>query len=110
MSSKSFVGLCSWIAVIVVIVVIVGIIVGGFLVMNRGIENANIESEFLSSQKTMELLDTYDIVTPSRFGELSIHSTMYVVHDSDRNVTCYLYDDGISCIPDRFLEEVWKWE
>ena len=103
MNSKSFIELCLG---IVAVVVIVGVIVGGFLVVNRGIENANMESEFLSSQKTMEFLDIYDIVTPSRIGELSIHSTLYVVHDNDRNVTCYLYDDGISCIPDGLLEEV----
>lgn len=89
----------------IVMTIVVGFIVGGFLLINSGVETA-IESESIYPEKTMEPVDSFDVVTP--FGELTIHNTMYVVHDDDRNVTCYLYDDGISCIPDRYLEEVEK--
>lgn len=101
MNSKSFISFC---LSILVVIVIAAVITGFYVVDNYEEPTA----EDLHPQKTMELLDSYDIVTPSYFGELTVHSKMYVVHDNDRNVTCYLYDDGISCIPDRFLEEVKK--
>lgn len=103
MNSKNFIYICSW---IVVVVVVAGVLTGGFFIYKDHI-TANKESEPLYPQKTIELLDTYKIVTPLVVGsDFVVYSKMYVVHDNDRNVTCYLYDDGISCIPDRFLEEV----
>ena len=70
------------------------------------------ESKPLYPKKTVELIDSYEMIVYPLDGEggyrFGIHSTMYVVHDNDSNVTCWLYDDGISCIPDRFLDEVEK--
>lgn len=100
MNSRNFITLCVG---IVIIVTVVGAIVSGFFIY-RDYEATVMESKPLYPQKTMEPVDSFDVVIP--FGEITIHNPIYVVHDNDRNVTCYLYDDGISCIPDRFLEEV----
>ena len=102
MNSKNYIKLLLG---IFAVVVIVGGITGSFIMYKDHVIAAGVESKhLLYPQKNMEPVDSFDIVTP--FGELTIHSTMYVVHDNDRNVTCWLYDDGISCIPDRFLDEV----
>ena len=99
MNSKNFITLCIG---IVIVVVVVGAVAAGYIIYKD--QTATIEPKPLYSQKTIELVDRFDLAVP--FGEVTLHSKMYVVHDNDRNVTCYLYDDGISCIPDRFLEEV----
>lgn len=101
MNSKSFITFC----LSILVIVIIAAVVAGYVVY-KNYEGPNTEQ--VSIKETIELVDTYDIVTPSYFGELTVHSKMYVVHDNDRNVTCWLYDDGISCIPDWFLEEVEK--
>ena len=105
MNSKNYIKLLLG---IFVAVVIVGAIATGLIINKDHVIAAAIESKPLYSQKTIELVDRFDLAVP--FGEVVLHSKIYVVHDNDRNVTCYLYDDGISCIPDRFLEEVRKWE
>lgn len=78
---------------IVAVIIIIGIL-SAFLVIEYG----DYEKPF-NTQKTMELVDDYRIVVP-----LITQDMIYVYHDNDRNVTCYIYDDGISCIPDWFLE------
>lgn len=95
----------------IIVVLAVVCVIACVYVVDKYEEPIEPTTENLSTQKTMELIDNYKIVTPLVAGSnVGIHSTIYVVHDNDRNVTCYLYDDGISCIPDRFLEEVEKWE
>lgn len=92
---------------IVAVVVIVGAVLSGFFIFRDHM--AIKEDKILDLQKTVEIMDSYEVVTPLVPGSnLGIHNKIYVVHDNDRNVTCWLYDDGISCIPDRFLEEVEK--
>lgn len=55
----------------------------------------------LYPEKNMTLIERYDIVRPVPGGG-SLHNVIYVYHDNERNVTCYLYN-GISCIPDCYI-------
>jgi len=102
--TKSFI---SFYISILVVIIVAAVISGFYAYKNYEEPTSTTESFSCCPQKTMKFVDSYDVVTPSNFG-VTAHSIMYVVHDDDRNVTCWLYDDGISCIPDRFLEEVRK--
>lgn len=86
-------------------VIVVAALISAFFVIEYGDYTRQTEEPLLP-EKTMEIVDSYDIVTS--FGDISHHTVIHVYHDNDRNVTCYLYGNGISCIPDWFFEEVEK--
>lgn len=83
-------------------VIVVAALISAFFIIEYGDYVRQTEVSLLP-EKDMELVDSYDIDAQSY-----TRYTIYVYHDNDRNITCWLYDDGISCIPDRFLEEVRK--
>ena len=97
MNSRSFITF--WMVVFGIIVV-AGLI-SAFLVIEYG--NYTRHEVSLLPEEDMELVDSYDID-----AQPYTRHTVYVYHDNDRNITCYLYDDGISCIPDWFFEVVEK--
>ena len=53
----------------------------------------------------MILLDTYKTSVPYGITmlEANVYKKIYVIHDNKRNVTCYLYDNGINCIHDCYI-------
>ena len=49
----------------------------------------------------LTLIDRYEVAT--YIGTIPFYDDVYIYHDDKRNVTCYLYNDGISCIPDCYI-------
>ena len=82
-------------------VIVVAALISAFFVIEYGDYTRHEVS--LLPEEDMELVDSYDID-----AQPYTRHTVYVYHDNDRNVTCYLYDDAISCIPDWFFKEVEK--
>ena len=83
-------------------VIVVAALISAFFVIEYGGYTRQNEVSLLP-EEDMELVDSYDID-----AQPYTRHTVYVYHDNDRNVTCYLYDDAISCIPDWFFKEVEK--
>lgn len=59
------------------------------------------KSSSLPSEKDITFEEIYRTSIP--FGSTRVYGRIYIVHDNKRNVTCYLYKDGISCIPDYYI-------
>ena len=104
MNSRNFIKLY---LLIVGVVVILGLVVSTVIYeekIMKKLESKIIsfginESSVLQSEK-----DITFIKTSIPFGESNIYNRIYIIHDNERNVTCYLYNDGISCIPDYYIK------
>jgi len=88
--------------IIAVITIVAFLFLCSFTLINKCVEE---QVDAIEIPETIELVDSFNMVTYLGDGDvLGVHNTIYVVHDSNRNVTCYLYKDGISCILDRRLK------
>ena len=89
MNSRNFIKIC---------LVTLGVVIVAALIASLTVYEEDIPKK-LQSEK-----DITFIKTSIPFGESNIYNRIYIIHDNERNVTCYLYNDGISCIPDCYIE------
>ena len=63
----------------------------------------NDSSKPLHLEENMTFIGSYE-TSIHFYGESGMYNRINIIHDDKRNVTCYLYDEGISCIPDCYIE------
>lgn len=100
MNSKTILRLC---LVITGVVIVALLMIYSEDIKKLGATEISIEivESSTHSEENITFIETYKTSIP--FAESGIHNRIFVVHDNKRNVTCYLYKDGISCIPDYYI-------
>lgn len=108
MNSRTFIKFClAIIGVVIVLALVTSVIIYEDEIMreltSKTITIETNESSSLPSEKDITFEEIYRTSIP--FGSIRVYGRIYIdiVHDNKRNVTCYLYKDGISCIPDYYI-------